>query len=75
MDTSSLDGLVDDIFTYHQWDKEKIEKGNTIRDILKEAYKIILIVVPDCPDRDAALRKLRECRMDCNSAITHQGKY
>lgn len=26
-------------------------------------------------DRDSAIRKLREFRMDCNSAITHDRKY
>jgi hypothetical protein len=31
--------------------------------------------VPPSPDRSAALRKIREARMDCNSAITHRGKY
>lgn len=67
--------LVEDIFTYHPWDEEKIKKGMKVRFQLQLAYQIILETVPDCPDRDSALRKLREVRMDCNSAITHEGKY
>lgn len=27
------------------------------------------------PDKSVAIRKIREARMDCNSAITHDGKY
>lgn len=69
------DEIVKDMFTYHPWDEEKIQKGKVVREILEKAYLSILEVVPDCEDRSTALRKLREARMDCNSAITHNGKY
>lgn len=69
------DELIEDIFNYHSWDEEKIQKGTQVKNALKEAYKVILNVVPASPDRSVALRKLREARMDCNSAITHCGKY
>ncbi len=64
-----------DMFNYHPWDAEKVKKGDKIRQILAEAVAVIIDNVPPCPDRSAAIRKLRESRMDCNSAITHSGKY
>lgn len=45
-------------------------------DVAEElAVKTIVGCVPPSPDRSAAIRKIREARMDCNSAITHGGKY
>jgi hypothetical protein len=35
---------------------------------------VIIETVPPSPDRSVAIRKLREARMDCNSAITFDGK-
>jgi hypothetical protein len=66
---------LDDIFEYHKWDEAKIEKGKRVRKVLAEAFAQIIENVPPCPDRSVALRKIREARMDCNSAITHEGKY
>lgn len=66
---------IDDIFEYHKWDDIMIEKGRRVREILGEAFAQIIENVPPCPDRTVALRKIREARMDCNSAITHNGKY
>lgn len=66
---------VNDIFEYHKWDDKMIEKGQRIRKVLAEAFAQIIENVPPCPDRTVALRKIREARMDCNSAITHNGKY
>jgi hypothetical protein len=66
---------IDDIFDYHPWDLEKTSKGTLVRESLKKAYQTILENVPASADRSTALRKLREARMDCNSAITHDGKY
>lgn len=63
------------MFNYQPWDEEKIRCGERVRNILQIAYLDIIAWVPPCPDRSAALRKLREARMDCNSAITHEGKY
>ena len=66
---------VKDMFDYHAWDAEQIRLGQLIRVSLASACELIYMYVPDCPDRDTAIRKLREVRMDCNSAITHNGKY
>ena len=66
---------IKDAFEYHEWDAEKIAKGKAVKDALVTAVRTIVACVPPCPDRSAAIRKLREARMDCNSAITHSGKY
>ena len=39
------------------------------------AVKIIVELVPPGPDRTVAIRKIREARMDANSALTFGGKY
>jgi hypothetical protein len=70
----SLDN-VDFAFTYQPWDAAKTEKGTCVREALVVAAKTILRVVPASADRSAALRKLREARMDCNSAITFDGAF
>lgn len=62
-------------FTYHPWTPDQLASGERIRDILIRASATIIANVPPCPDRSTALRKIREARMDCNSAITHNGKY
>jgi type IV secretory pathway TrbF-like protein len=66
---------VDDLFDYHSWDEAKKERGALVKHALVRAVLTIIDHVPPCPDRSAAIRKIREARMDCNSAITHDGKY
>lgn len=66
---------IDDMMTYHAWDDQKILKGKLVRDALSNALEVIFENVPESPDRWSAIRKIREARMDCNSAITHDGKY
>jgi hypothetical protein len=66
---------LEDIFEYHKWNDEQVSKGIRVRRVLEEAFAQIIENVPSCPDRAVALRKLREARMNCNSAITHGGKY
>lgn len=73
--TPEIKAAVVDQFEYHKWDEDKIAKGALIRHILQEASLVIIANCPPCADRSTALRKLREARMDCNSAITHDGKY
>jgi len=67
--------IIDDMFEYHKWNAEQTEQGAAVREALASAAKVILINVPPSADRSTAIRKLRECRMDANSAITHGGKY
>ena len=67
--------ILEDQYEYHPWDADKQRRGEQVRCALKDAAAMIIQVVPPSPDRTTALRKLREARMDCNSAITHDGKY
>lgn len=72
--TSISEEELKDVMNYHPWDDEKIKKGSLVRESLGQALKVIIENVPPCADRSAAIRKLRDCRMDCNSAITHDGR-
>jgi hypothetical protein len=72
-DEASL--AIDDMFAYHPWAETQTSRGNVVRNALAQAVKAIVANVPPSPDRSAAIRKIREARMDCNSAITHDGKY
>ncbi len=73
--TPDVDKTIDDLFTYHPWNEEQTLKGVNIRNALAAVTRIIIANAPPSPDRSAAIRKIREARMDANSAITHGGKY
>lgn len=70
----SLDNVVE-CFTFQPWESDQIAAGRLVVAALIEATKVILTNVPSCPDRTVAIRKLREARMDANSAITHRGRF
>jgi hypothetical protein len=72
--TSCSDEDIKDIMTFHRWDEEMVSKGEKVRAAIGAAFKVIIENVPPSSDRSEALRKLREARMDCNSAITFSGK-
>lgn len=74
-DAAEIEKLVDDMFDYHPWNEEQIQQSKAVLETLKVAVLAIVVNVPPSPDRTVAIRKLREARMDCNSAITHGGKY
>ncbi len=73
--TPEIEAAVDNMFEYHAWTEHQVAIGKKVREILAEAAKVIIEHVPPSADRSAAIRKLREARMDANSAITHGGKY
>lgn len=73
--TPAVREAIADAFEYHRWTPEMELAGNQVREALKHAIHIIIECVPPGPDRSAAIRKIREARMDCNSAITHEGRY
>lgn len=73
--TPEVVDAVNDAFEYHSWNDEKVAKGKRVRRVLIDATLTIIECVPPGPDRTVAIRKIREARMDCNSAITHGGKY
>lgn len=64
--------MQDDIemwFTYHAPNDEQQRAFNQIRNNAKTLALIIDEAVPDCPDKVASIRKLRECVMTANAAI------
>ncbi|MFP5230947.1 MAG: hypothetical protein ACLGXA_25300 [Acidobacteriota bacterium] len=73
--TDEVAAAIEDAFEYHNWDEKMIAAGKQVRAALAAAVKVIVAAVPPGPDRTTAIRKLREARMDCNSAITHGGRY
>ena len=73
--TSEVAEAIDDAFEYHKWDERMVLAGNRVRRALADAVKVIVQDVPPGQDRTVAIRKIREARMDANSAITHDGKY
>jgi hypothetical protein len=72
--TPEVEAAIDDAFEYHKWTPAQVEAGSRVRRALADAVKIIVADVPPGPDRTVAIRKIRDSRMDCNSAITHGGK-
>jgi hypothetical protein len=73
--TQDISDTVDDMFEYHAWDEEQETAGAQVRRTLADAVKAIIENVPPSADRSTAIRKIREARMDANSAIAHGGKY
>jgi hypothetical protein len=73
--SAETDAVVDDMFLYHAWTPDQVKQGGVVREALATAVKLIIENVPPSPDRTTAIRKIREARMDANSAITHGGKY
>lgn len=73
--TPEIEAAIDQAFDYQPWNDNQQRAGIAVRKSLAQAVKTIVELVPPCPDRSAAIRKIREARMDANSAITHDGKY
>ncbi len=73
--TPDVEQSILDAFEYHPWTPEMTAHGKAVREALANAVMVIVQHVPPSPDRSAAIRKIREARMDANSAITHGGKY
>lgn len=66
---------ISDAFEYHQLDEDDVVRVRAVRNALGHAVEVIVANVPPGPDRTVAIRKIREARMEANSAITHGGKY
>lgn len=73
--TPEVEAAIDDAFEYHPWNDLQKAAGSGVRKALADAVKAIVACCPAGPDRTVAIRKIREARMDANSAITHGGKY
>ncbi len=72
--TADVEAAIDDAFEYHAWSRQQQAQGDEVRQALAAAVKVIVRCVPPGPDRTVAIRKIREARMDCNSAITFNGR-
>ena len=75
MEAHEVNDEIDQMFAYQPWDEEQKKAGEFVRMHLARAVKAIIANVPPSPDRSSAIRKIREARMDCNSAISFEGKY
>jgi len=56
-------------FTYHSPKGDQQDRYVILRDQARELAFTIQRIVPQCADRSAAIRKLRECIMTANAAI------
>lgn len=60
-------------FTYHTPKGDQPERYRMLRDAAKTFAQVLLELVPDCADRTAAFRKVREAVMTANAAIACEG--
>ena len=74
-DFKLISEAIEDCFTYHAWNEDQVQRGLNVRAALEAAFSAVIRYCPPSADRSTALRKIREARMDANSAITHQGRY
>lgn len=63
------DENLDDVFSYHPPKPGQPEAYERIRSAAKKLAAEILASCPDCADRAAAIRKVREAVMTANAAI------
>lgn len=69
----TLDNL-DDVFTF-QNDPNRIPHYNAVREAAKQFARAIIQNAPDCADRSAALRQVREAVMSANASIALAPEY
>jgi hypothetical protein len=60
---------LDNWFTYHAPKGDQQAKYEMLRQKAKELAELAVLCCPDCADRTAAIRKLRETLMALNLAI------
>jgi hypothetical protein len=73
--TPEVEKEIDELFVYQPWSDSQVARGKEVREALAQAVKVIVANVPASADRSVAIRKLREARMDCNAAISFDGRY
>ena len=66
---------LEELSTSHPWTPAQLHNASQFRILWVGLMAAIIKYVPPSADRSAAMRKLREVRMDCNHAITHEGRY
>lgn len=60
---------IDNWFSYHAPTPEALVHYSELRDKAKEFAELFNAAVPDCSDKTAAMRKLRETVMAMNLAV------
>lgn len=60
---------IDKLFTYHAPTEESKRKLQLVREWARSLAKVINYQVPDCADKSASIRLLREAVMTANAAI------
>lgn len=70
---SEFDPELENIFSYHAPTEEQIPKYEALRVAAKVFAQAILDNTPQCADRSAAIRKVREAVMTANAAIALGG--
>lgn len=65
---------VEDLVRYHKPTDEQVARMNLLRAHALGFLRSILEGVPDCADRSAALRKVREALWTANAAVMLGGK-
>jgi len=61
-------------FAYHQPNDEQVNRISRVRDAHKSLVAALWGIVPNGPDRTAAIRKIHESMMTCNKAIVCEGQ-
>ena len=64
----------DYVFSHHHASPEKLKKYEALHVGAKDFARVILDQVPECSDRHAVLRLLREASMLACSAISLEGR-
>lgn len=64
---------LDNLFDYHRPSSDQQEKYAKLNQAAKEYAKIIIECCPQSEDRDLAIQKLRETRMQSNLSIACSG--
>ncbi len=65
---------LDNIFKYHAPKPEQLPIYEELRAAAKDFAATVQRLVPDCADRTAAIRKIREAVMTANAAVALEGK-
>ena len=72
MTTKDMEARIDAEFRFASTSVDQAKRQVQIRNAAKEFARILLECTPPSADQSAALRKLRECVMTANAAITCQ---
>lgn len=60
---------LDRIFTYHKPVKDQASRYERIRNAARVFTEVVIDCTPECADKTAAVRKIREAVMTANASI------